>query len=138
MIKNEAVKNGVFQMGEKNTAYAEVFKGQSYLQMLVSDPAIQVSVGNVTFEPSCRNNWHIHHDGFQVLLVTSGEGWYQEAGSAARHLKVGDVVTIHDGVKHWHGATSNSWFSHVAITAGSSEWLEAVSDETYNQLEGVK
>lgn len=84
MAKHEEVKKGViFPIGEKNDAYAQYFIGQSYLQSLVADPAINVGVGNVTFEPSCRNNWHIHRDGYQLLLVTGGEGWYQEEGKAA-------------------------------------------------------
>ncbi|WP_462399688.1 cupin domain-containing protein [Lacticaseibacillus pantheris] len=137
MSQNEnAVTNGIFPMGPKNDAYAQFFTGQSYLQSLVADPAVNVGVGNVTFEPGCRNNWHIHHDGYQILLVTGGEGWYQEAGQAARKLHPGDVVVTHDGVKHWHGATKDSWFSHVAITAGTPEWLEPVSDADYAVLEG--
>ncbi|MCZ2493517.1 cupin domain-containing protein [Dellaglioa sp. TMW 2.2533] len=135
MVNEEQVKNGLFPMGEKNEAYKDVFVGQSYLDMLVADPDINVGVGNVSFEPGTRNNWHIHHDGFQLLLVTAGEGWYQEEGQEARRLKVGDVVVTKDGVKHWHGATKDSWFSHVAITAGTPEWLEAVDDETYGKLE---
>lgn len=136
MAKYEELKNnGVFPVGDKNEAYAQYFIGQSYLKNLVSaDDNIDVNVGNVTFEPGCRNDWHIHHDGFQILLVTGGEGWYQEAGKPAQLLKKGDVVAIHDGVKHWHGATKDSWFSHVAITKGSSEWLEKVTDEEYNKL----
>lgn len=99
-MKNEAVKNRViFPAGPKNEAYAKYFVGQSYLQGLVSDPEVNVGVGNVTFELGCRNNWHIHHDGFQILLVTGGEGWYQEEGQPARHLTSGDVVVTHDGVK---------------------------------------
>ncbi|MBF7101905.1 cupin domain-containing protein [Pediococcus pentosaceus] len=138
-MKNEAVKNGViFPAGPKNDAYAKYFVGQSYLQGLVSDPEVNVGVGNVTFEPGCHNNWHIHHDGFQILLVTGGEGWYQEEGQPARHLTAGDVVVTHDGVKHWHGATKDSWFAHVAITAGTPEWLEAVSDEQYKADEEGK
>ncbi|WP_413773881.1 cupin domain-containing protein [Dellaglioa carnosa] len=135
IVNEEQVKNGLFPMGEKNEAYKDVFVGQSYLDMLVADPDINVGVGNVSFEPGTRNNWHIHHDGFQLLLVTAGEGWYQEEGQEARRLKVGDVVVTKDGVKHWHGATKDSWFSHVAITAGTPEWLEAVDDETYGKLE---
>ena len=135
IVNEEQVKNGLFPMGEKNDAYKDVFVGQSYLDMLVADPEINVGVGNVSFEPGTRNNWHIHHDGFQLLLVTAGEGWYQEEGQEARRLKVGDVVVTKDGVKHWHGATKDSWFSHVAITAGTPEWLEAVDDETYGKLE---
>lgn len=100
-----------------------------------------MGVGNVTFEPGCRNNWHIHRNGFQVLLVTGGEGWYQEEGKRARFLQPGDVVVIYvvviyDGVKHWHGATHDSWFEHLAITAGTPEWLEPVSDEVYQQAAG--
>lgn len=137
MSQNEnAVTNGIFPMGPKNDAYAQFFTGQSYLQSLVADSAVNVGVGNVTFEPGCRNNWHIHHDGYQILLVTGGEGWYQEAAQAARKLHPGDVVVTHDGVKHWHGATKDSWFSHVAITAGTPEWLEPVSDADYAALEG--
>lgn len=136
MAKNEDVKNGViFGSGDKNDAFAQYFVGQSYLKNLVSDPDVNVGVGNVTFEPGCRNNWHIHHDGFQILLVTGGEGWYQEEGKPAQHLTPGDVVVTHDGVKHWHGATADSWFEHLAITAGTPEWLEPVSDEIYDALD---
>ncbi|MBC1790367.1 cupin domain-containing protein [Listeria seeligeri] len=135
MAKFEEVKNGViFPRGEKNDAFAQFFVGQSYLKTLVADSAINVGVGNVTFEPGCRNNWHIHHDGFQILLVTDGEGWYQEEGKAAQFLQAGDVVVTHDGIKHWHGATNDSWFEHIAITAGTPEWLEAVSDADYLSL----
>ncbi|MGG1324129.1 cupin domain-containing protein, partial [Priestia megaterium] len=87
-----------------------------------------------TFEPGCRNNWHIHRNGFQLLLVTGGEGWYQEEGKPAQFLKAGDVVVTHDGVKHWHGAAKDSWFEHIAITSGTPEWLEPVSDEEYNNV----
>ncbi|MDN6716892.1 MAG: cupin domain-containing protein [Lacticaseibacillus paracasei] len=126
---------GLFGLGESNTAYQQYFTGNSYLNGLVAAAdEIDVTVANVTFEPGCRNNWHIHHNGFQILLVTSGEGWYQEAGKPAQLLHPGDVVTIHEGVKHWHGATKDSWFSHVAITKGTSEWLEPVSDQAYAQL----
>jgi quercetin dioxygenase-like cupin family protein len=134
MAKHEEVKNGViFPAGEKNP-FSQFFVGQSYLKGLVSDPKVNVGVGNVTFEPGCRNNWHIHHDGFQILLVTGGEGWYQEEGKTAQLLKAGDVIVTHDGVKHWHGATKDSWFVHIAITAGKPEWLEPVDEETYNKL----
>jgi quercetin dioxygenase-like cupin family protein len=99
-------------------------------------------VGNVTFEPSCRNNWHIHHadkGGGQMLLVTAGEGWYQEWGKPAQKLKSGDVVHIPAGVKHWHGATANSWFQHLAIEVPGenckTEWCEPVDDEAYIKLE---
>lgn len=132
---NEDVKKGViFPIGDKNTAYAQYFVGQSYLNSLVSDPEVNVGVGTVTFEPGCRNNWHIHHDGFQILLVIGGEGWYQEDGKPAQALKPGDVIVTHDGVKHWHGAAKDSWFEHIAITAGKPEWLEAVSEDLYEGL----
>ena len=136
MGKNEnEVKNNLFGFGKLNTQYADVFIGNSYLNSLVSkDDNIDVGVLNVNFEPGCRNNWHIHHNGFQILLVTAGEGWYQEEGKPAQLLKPGDVVAIHEGVKHWHGATKDSWFSHIAITKGESEWCEPVSDEEYDQL----
>lgn len=136
MEKNEnEVKNNLFGFGKLNTQYANVFIGNSYLNSLVSkDDNIDVGVSSVNFEPGCRNNWHIHHNGFQILLVTAGEGWYQEEGKPAQLLKPGDVVAIHEGVKHWHGATKDSWFSHIAITKGESEWCEPVSDEEYDQL----
>ena len=136
MEKNEnEVKNNLFGLGKLNTQYADVFIGNSYLNPLVSkDDNIDVGVASVNFEPGCRNNWHIHHNGFQILLVTAGEGWYQEEGKQAQLLKPGDVVAIHEGVKHWHGATKDSWFSHIAITKGESEWCEPVSDEEYDQL----
>ncbi|MCA5012948.1 MULTISPECIES: cupin domain-containing protein [unclassified Enterococcus] len=135
MAKYREVKDGViFSSGEKNDAYADYFVGQSYLKTLVADPAVSVGVGNVTFEPGCRNHWHIHHDGYQLLLVTGGEGWYQEEGEEAVFLTAGDVIVTHDGIKHWHGAAKDSWFSHLAITAGTPEWLEPVTDELYNTL----
>ncbi|WP_414050501.1 cupin domain-containing protein [Macrococcus animalis] len=135
MVKHEDVKNGViFPVGEKNEAFSQYFIGQSYLNLLVNNENVNVNVGNVTFEPACRNNWHIHHEGFQILLVTGGEGWYQEDGKAAQLLKAGDVIVTHDGIKHWHGATKDNWFEHIAITAGRPEWLEPVEDEWYNNL----
>jgi quercetin dioxygenase-like cupin family protein len=135
MAKHEEVKDGViFPIGERNDAYARYFVGQSYLKSLVADPEVNVGVGIVTFEPGCRNNWHIHRDGYQILLVTGGEGWYQEDGKPGQLLKSGDVIVTHDSVKHWHGATKDSWFSHIAITAGKPEWLEPVDDETFNNL----
>lgn len=136
MAKHEEVKEGIiFPIGEKNEAYAQYFIGQSYLKGLVGgDPAVNVNVGLVSFEPGCRNNWHIHRDGYQILLVTGGEGWYQEEGKSAQFLKPGDVIVTHDGVKHWHGAAIDSWFEHIAITAGKPEWLEPVTDEQYKAI----
>lgn len=136
MAENEELKNGgIFPLGEKNDAFAKYFIGQSYLSMLTNKG---VSVANVTFEPGCRNNWHIHHGGGQILLVMAGEGYYQEWGKRAQLLKAGDVVNIPPEVKHWHGATKDSWFVHLAVEVpsenGSNEWLEAVDDDTYHQL----
>lgn len=97
-----------------------------------------VAIGNVTFEPGCRNNWHIHHKGGQILLVTNGRGYYQEWGKPVQELKPGDVVNIPPEVKHWHGAAKDSWFCHLAIEVpakdASNEWLEPVSDEDYLKL----
>ena len=126
---------GIFPKGEKNEAYARYFTGTSYLTMLSLE---RVIIGNVTFEPGCRTFWHIHHKGGQILLVTAGSGWYQEAGKPARALVAGDVVNIPPETRHWHGAARDSWFTHVAIEVpsegGSNEWLEKVSDEEYAQL----
>ncbi len=125
----------LFGQGEPNTAFAKYFKGNSYLKMLNMQG---VSIANVTFEPKCRNNWHIHHNGGQILLCTNGEGWYQEAGKPAQKLKPGDVVYIAPEVKHWHGAGAKGWFTHLAVEIpakdGKTEWLEPVSDEEYNRL----
>lgn len=133
-MNEELVKNGIFPTGDKNP-YGNFFIGQSYLQSLAKSPDESLSVGNVTFEPGCRNNWHVHLDGFQILLVTAGEGWYQEEGKPARKLVVGDTVVTNKGVRHWHGATKDSWFSHIAITSGKSEFYEAVTDEHYSQVD---
>lgn len=126
---------GVFPTGEKNEAYAPFFVGQSYLNMLTTTG---VPIGNVTFEPSCRNNWHIHHKGGQILLCTAGTGYYQEWGKPAQKLHPGDVVNIPPEVKHWHGAAADSWFVHLAVEVpaadASNEWLEPVSEEEYNKL----
>lgn len=125
----------VFPIGETNDAYAKYFIGQSYLKRLSSE---QVGISNVTFEPGCRNNWHIHHKGGQILLCTDGRGYYQEWGKPARELKPGDVVNIPPEVKHWHGAANDSWFSHLAVEVpaenGSNEWLEPVPEEDYMKL----
>lgn len=124
----------LFGLGNKNEDYKQFFIGDSYLNMLVANSDINVKVANVTFEPACRNDWHIHKNGYQILLVTDGEGWYQEDGKAPQKLVKGDTVLIKDGVKHWHGATSTSYFSHIAITAGTAEWLEKVEDNEYEKL----
>ena len=125
----------IFPLGEENINYAQYFIGQSYLANLAAiDGNVDVDVSNVTFEPGCHNHWHKHLNGYQILLATAGQGWYQEAGKPAQLLNPGDVVVIHAGVKHWHGATKDSWFSHVAITKGQSEWLEPVASSDYNAL----
>ncbi|HBS5428245.1 cupin domain-containing protein [Klebsiella variicola] len=127
--------NSVFPRGDKNEAYAQFFTGTSYLTRLSSEG---VAIGNVVFEPGCRNFWHVHHEGGQILLVTGGRGWYQVWSEAARELKTGDVVNIPAGVKHWHGAAHDSWFAHIAVAipaeGATTEWLEAVTDESYRQL----
>ena len=125
----------IFPLGNKNEAFAQYFIGQSYLQMLTTE---RVGIANVTFEPGCRNNWHIHHKGGQILLCTAGRGYYQEWGKEAQELNPGDVINIPAGVKHWHGAAPDSWFSHLAVevsgTEVSNEWLEAVDDTFYGCL----
>lgn len=133
---------GFFGQGEPNTAYAQYFVGNSYLKPL-TEPGQGVLIANVTFEPGCRNHWHIHKaskGGGQILICVDGEGWYQEEGKEAQSLKPGDVVTIPAGVKHWHGAKANGWFSHLAVECPgedtSNEWLEAVSQQEYEKLEG--
>ncbi len=128
--------NSLFGLGEPNTAYAKFFKGNSYLKMLTTEG---VKIANVTFEPKCRNNWHIHHKGGQILLCTDGEGWYKEWNKPAQKLKAGDVVYIAPEVKHWHGASTNSWFTHLAVEVpmegATNEWLEEVADNDYNKLD---
>lgn len=137
-VKNEFAEKLIFPMGGENTAYADYFVGKSYLDMLSTQ---QVVIGNVTFEPGCRNNWHIHHaknGGGQILLVTAGRGYYQEWGKEPRELHPGDVVNIPPEVKHWHGAAPDCWFSHIAIEVPgeetSNQWCEPVSDEEYDKL----
>ena len=130
-----------FGIGAPNDAYARYFTGNSYLKAL-TDPASGLFLANVTFEPGCRNNWHIHHaksGGGQMLICTAGEGWYVEEGKAPVKLTEGSVITIPSEAKHWHGAASDSWFSHIAIevpgTDTSTEWCDPVSNEEYNGLE---
>ena len=128
----------VFSMGEPNDAYAQYFSGKSWLKYLSTE---QVTIFNVTFEPKCRNNWHIHHakkGGGQILVCVAGRGWYQEWGKQAIEMHPGDVVNIPEGVKHWHGAAKDSWFQHLAIEVPGegivNEWCEPVSDEEYDRL----
>lgn len=137
--EGEGAKNlSVFPVGEKNDAFAKYFIGQSYLAPVSTS---QVPVFNVTFEPACRNNWHIHHaknGGGQMLICVAGRGWYQEYGKEPRELHPGDVVNIPAEVKHWHGAAKDTWFQHLAVEVPGeetgTEWCEPVGDEEYNIL----
>ncbi len=131
---------GFFGLGEPNDAFAQYFIGQSYLKSLTAE-GDYLPIHNVTFEPGCRNNWHVHHastGGGQVLICIDGFGWYQEEGKPARALKPGDIVEIPANVKHWHGAGADSWFSHLAFEYPgedtSNEWCEPVDDTAYNAL----
>ena len=128
----------IFPIGEPNSAYAQYFTGNSYLAPISRE---QVVVSNVTFEPRCRNNWHIHHaksGGGQMLIGVAGRGWYQEEGKPAVEILPGTVIHIPAGVKHWHGASADGWFAHLAFAipgeATSNEWLEPVTDEEYDKL----
>lgn len=130
-----------FGKGQPNDAYARYFTGHSFLNPLTKAGECPIAMSNVTFEPGCRNNWHIHHarnGGGQMLICTAGEGWYQQAGKAAQSLAPGAVVCIPAGVKHWHGAKKDSWFAHIAFDLpgedASNEWLEPVTDEEYDRL----
>jgi alkylhydroperoxidase/carboxymuconolactone decarboxylase family protein YurZ/quercetin dioxygenase-like cupin family protein len=131
-VKNTVFKKStVFPLGEP--VNPQWFTGEAWLQMISTENALNTVVANVTFAPGVRNHWHSHKVG-QVLLVTGGEGWYQEFGKPAQKLKEGDVINIPANVKHWHGATSDSWFVHLALTTGRSEWYEPVTDEEYNSV----
>lgn len=139
---NEAEFNeaNVFGKGQPNTMFAQYFVGESYLNPLTEFGKSAVFLANVTFEPGCRNNWHIHRaksGGGQILVCTAGEGWYQEEGKEAVNLVPGMVITIPANVKHWHGAKADSWFSHISIEVpgeeNSNEWCEPVG-EAYTKL----
>ena len=133
--EKEILGDSLFGRGEPNVAFANYFTGKSYLKTLNTK---NIGIYNVTFEPKCRNNWHIHHKGGQILLCTDGEGWYQEEGKQAIKLTPGSVVYIPAEVKHWHGASKDAWFTHLAIEIpadySTNEWCEPVDDETYNML----
>lgn len=137
--EKEKYQNTIFfPIGETNNGYAEYFVGQSYLAPISTQ---QVPIYNVTFEPGCRNNWHIHHaknGGGQMLICVGGRGYYQETGKEAVEMTPGSVINIPAEVKHWHGAAPDSWFSHLAVEIpgedASNEWCEPVSDEEYNKL----
>ena len=141
MNKQEFENQNIFGLGEPNTGYTQYFIGNSYLNPLVDSGKSPIFLANVTFEPGCRNNWHIHHAdkaGGQILICTAGEGWYQEEGKEAVELKPGTVIVIPANVKHWHGAKKDSWFSHIALEVpgenASNEWCEPVTDEEYGKL----
>lgn len=128
----------IFPIGQPNDGFAQYFSGKSYLAPVSVD---QVGIFNVTFEPGCRNNWHVHHaasGGGQILICVAGRGYYQEWGKEAVMMKPGDVINIPVGVKHWHGAAPDAWFSHLAVEVpgenGSNEWMEPVSEEDYGKL----
>ena len=137
MNQKEFDQVNVFGTGKPNTAYAKYFVGDSYLNLLTK-PGEPIAIANVPFTPGCRNNWHIHQaksGGGQILICTAGEGYYQEEGKPVVALKPGMVITIPAGVKHWHGATATSYFSHLAFEVPgeetSTEWLEPVKSELY-------
>ena len=139
--KEDFEKANIFGMGNPNDAFSQYFIGNSYLNPLNEFGESPVFVANVTFEPECRNNWHIHKaskGGGQILICIAGEGWYQEEGKDAESLVPGTVITIPANMKHWHGAKADSWFSHIAVEVPgddtSNEWLEKVDDEHYNNL----
>ena len=141
MTKEEFSKIDAFGIGGPNTAFAKYFVGESFLKPLTNMKAGEIPIFNVTFEPGCRNNWHIHHaskGGGQVLICTAGSGWYQEWGKPPVSLEAGKVIVIPANVKHWHGAKKDSWFSHITFEPSgegtSNEWLEKVSDEEYGVL----
>ena len=130
--KNATISPSAWPLGAPNDAYAQYFTGQSYLAPM------EGGMANVSFEPGCRNNWHIHHGAVQVLVCVSGRGWYQEWGKPAVELKPGVVIAVPEGVKHWHGAAADSWMQHLTYhtdvrPGASNEWLEPVTDEIYNQ-----
>lgn len=141
MNKEVFDKENVFGLGEPNNSFAKYFIGNSYLNPLTNPKECPIFLANVTFEPGCRNNWHIHHastGGGQILICTAGYGWYQEESKEAVSLEPGMIITILANVKHWHGAKKDSWFSHIAIEVPgentSNEWLSPVTDEEYNKL----
>lgn len=133
-------KENVFGKGQPNDAFAQYFDGQSFLNPLVGSDST-LFLANVTFEPGCRNHWHVHNaskGGGQILICTAGQGWYQEEGKEAVSLEPGKVIVIPANVKHWHGAKKDSWFSHISVEVPgentSNTWLEAVSEADYNAL----
>jgi len=135
-MNTEIPKISDFPTGEENTGFAQYFTGKSYLATLTINKDLNVPIFNVSFEPGARNKWHTHTGG-QILIIVGGEGLYQERGKPARLLKAGEVVEIAPNVEHWHGATAESWFSHLGIacnpTTNENTWLEPVTDEIYRE-----
>jgi quercetin dioxygenase-like cupin family protein len=134
-------EENVFGKGQPNTAFAQYFDGNSYINPLTKPGEAPIFLANVTFEPGCRTYWHIHQassGGGQMLICTAGEGWYQEEGKKPVSLEPGKVIVISAGVNHWHGAKADSWFSHISISIpgedSRNDWLESVPDEVYNKL----
>lgn len=139
--KEEFEKMNLFGTGEPNDGFAQYFVGNSFLNVLVDPKKSPLFLTNVTFEPGCRNHWHIHHaskGGGQILICTAGEGWYQEEGKPAQSLTPGTVVVIPAETKHWYGAKKDSWFSHISLEVPgentSNEWLEPVDADAYEAL----
>lgn len=139
--KEDFEKANVFGTGEPNTGFTQYFIGNSFLNPLTTPGKCPAFLANVTFEPGCRNNWHIHRStngGGQILICTAGEGWYQEEGKQAVNLVSGTVITVPPNVKHWHGAKADSWFSHIAVELPGentyNEWCEPVDDTEYRGL----
>lgn len=134
--KEEFQASTPYPIGEPNTGYAKYFIGLNYLAPMEADKG---GVVNVTFEPRCHNNWHIHHKSVQVLICVAGRGWYQEWGKEAVEMKPGTVIAIPEGVKHWHGAAKDGWMQHLTYNthvedSSSNEWLEPVGDDVYDTL----
>ncbi len=139
--REEFEQVNMFGTGAPNDGFAQYFQGNSFLNPLTEFGKSPLFLANVTFEPGCRNNWHIHHadkGGGQILICTAGEGWYQEEGKEPVSLTPGTVIVIPSETKHWHGAKADSWFSHISVEVPgentSNEWLEAVTDEVYGAL----
>ena len=139
--KEEFEKVNVFGTGVPNTMYAQFFRGDSFLNLLTDPQKSPLLLINVTFAPGCRNNWHVHRaseGGGQMLICTAGEGWYQQEGEEPVRLVEGSCIHIPAGVKHWHGAQADSWFSHIAVELPgkdvSNDWLEPVEDDHYDSL----
>ena len=142
-MKNETIFPQIFPQGDRlPEEFSRYFTGQAYLASISNNEALGTHISNVTFEPGCRNNWHIHHatqGGGQMLIGIAGRGWYQEEGKAAVEILPGTVIHIPANVKHWHGAAANSWFAHLAFELSgentSNEWLEPVTDEEYDKIQ---